>query len=475
MSRRNVARASAPELRAANALPRPGPLIDDRPVGDAEFAAALASLAAFEPAPRLAVAVSGGCDSMALAMLADRWARARGGSIRALIVDHGLRANSAAEAAQTLAWLGALGIAAEILAWTQARPLTRIEESARDARYRLLIDHCRQMGIADLLTAHQADDQAETVAMRLARGSSLEGLAGISGRTEREGVCILRPLLELPRARLAACLCAAGIAWIEDPSNQDLRFERNRWREAMSPELTASLRALARRFGHERAAIERRLAQWLERNVSLDEAGFARVDAGAFAALPGEIAARIAGRLAGTIGGRFYPPRRAGLRRALAQLRGGKDAASGGCLFRRRGQELRVIREFAAIASAGPVEPSARLSWDGRFELTPPVPGWLGPLGRDGWALVKSAIEAAGGSKSALPAAAAWTLPALWDETSGKSRKLLAVPDFLLLKHYGRGSFGPARLLPMETRFVPRHILAPAPFALVLPGEAPIY
>src|ERR1700693_3737439 len=124
------------------------------PLTDAEFAARLDALGPFERAPRLAVAVSGGADSLALALFADAWARARGGRIAALTVDHRLRAASATEARQVGAWLAPRGIVHRTLAWEGPHPESDIQAAARAARYRLLEAWCEEQGILHLLTAH---------------------------------------------------------------------------------------------------------------------------------------------------------------------------------------------------------------------------------------------------------------------------------------------------------------------------------
>jgi tRNA(Ile)-lysidine synthase len=162
--------------------------------------------APFEPAPHIAVAVSGGADSMALALLAARWARQREGRVTGLIVDHGLRPNSAAEAKRVANWLGRRQIDHRILTWRGTKPETGVQTVAREARYGLLIDWCRRHGVLHLLVAHQLEDQAETVVLRLERGSGVDGLAAMPAAIETPWVRILRPLLALTRAELRAFL-----------------------------------------------------------------------------------------------------------------------------------------------------------------------------------------------------------------------------------------------------------------------------
>ena len=168
----------------------------------------MAELGPFEPAPRVAAAVSGGADSMALALLADAWARARGGALLALIVDHGLRAESADEAAATVARLGGRGIATQLLRLGGLAHGTALAERARDARFTVLTQACESAGILHLLLGHHAGDQAETVLMRALGGSGPAGMAGMLPLVETASVRILRPLLSIPTgttARDAGC------------------------------------------------------------------------------------------------------------------------------------------------------------------------------------------------------------------------------------------------------------------------------
>ena len=235
------------------------------PLRPADLETRLARLGPFERPPRLAVAVSGGPDSLALLLLAERWAAARGGSVWALHVDHGLRPESAAEAARLAGWLAARGIPCRILRWPGPRPASRVQATARAVRLALLEEACAQAGILHLLLAHHADDQRETVAMRASRGGAQAGLAGMAAVRETAFVRILRPLLDLPKARLRATLEALGQPWIEDPSNHDPRFERARLRlapDGAGPPLEAVAESGARRAASERdvAALAARIA-----------------------------------------------------------------------------------------------------------------------------------------------------------------------------------------------------------------------
>ncbi len=195
------------------------------------------------PAGPLAVAVSGGADSMALLCLAARWGKR---PLTALTVDHGLRAESAEEARRVKGWAEAQGVPHVTLAWRGEKPKANLQAAARAARYGLLAQWCRDARVEGLLLAHTLDDQAETVLLRLARGSGVNGLAAMAPATRLRGVTLLRPLLGISRARIVATLEALRQPWIEDPSNEDTRFARVRLRKA---------RARARRCrAHRRAA-----------------------------------------------------------------------------------------------------------------------------------------------------------------------------------------------------------------------------
>jgi tRNA(Ile)-lysidine synthase len=284
---------------------------DDRPLDAAAFARLMAPFEPFERAPVVAAAVSGGRDSMALALLAHDWARSRGGKIVGLIVDHGLRAESAAEAAATREVLQGNGCEAVILRWSGAKPRSRVQEAARAARYRLLREECRRRGILHLLLGHHADDQAETVAMRAARQSGPDGLAGMAALLEQPEVRLLRPLLAVARAQLTATLVARDVAWIDDPSNNDPRFERARLRTRVRPSLPAG--------GTDRPGREHHLARAAV-DVLHVEGATAALDRTAFLGLDRDIQPRLLSRVVQAVGGGEHPPRRDRLERAVVRL-----------------------------------------------------------------------------------------------------------------------------------------------------------
>lgn len=342
----------------------------------AAFDGLMAALGPFERPPRLAVAVSGGADSLALSLLADAWARSYGGSVLALTVDHGLRPEAAEEAARVHGWLTARGIEHHTMIWPGGMSAGRdgagnIQARARDARYRLLLDRCRAEGIVHLLLGHHRDDQAETVLMRLGRGSGLYGLSGMAPIAEQPEARLLRPLLPVPRAALEATCRAFDQPWIDDPSNDDARHARVRLR-GLLPALAAEgltgarLAETAARLGRARAASEEAVAILLAEAVTVHPLGFATLHPAPFAEAPEETGLRALARVLACIGGHAFTPRLEGLERALAVL-GAEDLTLAGCrIVRRRGGWL-VCRE--AGRAARPV-PFAAGAWDDRWTWT---------------------------------------------------------------------------------------------------------
>jgi tRNA(Ile)-lysidine synthase len=197
-------------------------------------AAARALSAAFPDRAKILVAVSGGPDSLALLSTSANWAKL--GSERAVYaatVDHGLRVESATEAAYCAQIAASLGLSHETLIWSGQKPATGLQAAAREARYRLLAQEARRLGAGLIATAHHADDQAETVLMRLASGSGIAGLGGMRATSALEELVLVRPFLGLRKATLEALCVGRGLLPIDDPSNADSRFGRGRLRRIM--------------------------------------------------------------------------------------------------------------------------------------------------------------------------------------------------------------------------------------------------
>ncbi|HWA44732.1 MAG TPA: tRNA lysidine(34) synthetase TilS [Hypericibacter adhaerens] len=309
------------------------------------------ALGPFERAPELAVAVSGGSDSLALTLLAARWAEAHGGRIVAITVDHGLRPEAAAEARQVKRWLGERGVRHVTLRWRGPKPVNGLPAAARRARYALLADYCRRHALLHLLLAHQAEDLAETFLIRLGHGSGLVGLAAMAPVAEFDGVRLLRPLLGVGRAALRATLRAESQGWIEDPTNQDMSFERARLR-ARLPQLQAQgidgaeAAATARALGRARARLEDRIAA-LFAHVRLDPAGEARFPRALILDQPRPLALQALAWLLQTVGSQDYPPRGEALERLLAWIQAGpgRGRTLAGCRIQAANGWLRVWPE----------------------------------------------------------------------------------------------------------------------------------
>lgn len=276
---------------------------DDNSPISAEHAKRL--FGALKAVPALVIAVSGGPDSVALMWLMARWRRAlaHGPRLVAVTVDHGLRPQAAGEAREVKRLARTLDLPHRTVRWTGEKPKTGLPAVARAARYRLLADAARRVGATHIVTAHTRDDQAETLLMRLVRGSGIAGLAAMAPIVERDGVVLARPLLNVAKSQLLATLKRAKVSFADDPTNRDPAFTRPRLR-ALLPSLAAeggdarSLARLAARLARANAAVEV-LADGAERYLALktgavaQESGARIIDARAFAALPEEIRLRL--------------------------------------------------------------------------------------------------------------------------------------------------------------------------------------
>ena len=312
----------------------------------ATFEAALGALPDGLLGAPIGLAVSGGSDSLALLVLAHRWAAEQGRVLHAMTVDHGLRREARAEAEAVGDLCQTLGIGHEILRLEGAAPR---QSALRRGRHGALARTIRDRSGHLLLTGHTADDQAETFLMRARQGSGWYGLAGMRALSlspvwpEGQGVFIARPLLGMRREALRDFLRGEGLGWADDPSNDNRAFERVRMRGLLCPKVSRSVPVLSLvdRFLTLRMVEDGAIWRWMTANVRVEAAG---VYVASFAGLPAERAARALGMLLQIAAGRDTAPRGDSLLRLAERLVSEKDfrgATLGGCrIVLRRGRYL---------------------------------------------------------------------------------------------------------------------------------------
>lgn len=356
-----------------------------------------------EAAHPLCIAVSGGGDSMALALLARRWRR----HVLALVVDHALRAESAEEAALTCQRLAALDIPSRQLTLGALKP-GGMQQRAREARFETLEAACVEAGGSVLLVAHHEADQEETLWMRQERGSGLRGLCGMAARTVRGRITLLRPLLGIRPERLRETLRQAGVVWCEDPSNQNRRFRRVQVRQDLTNDERREMHEIRRRACVEQQDMEQRLAESTARHVAWQQEGWLKL---APDALLDPLEDELLGRLIRLVGGQNYAPDC----QAVAALRqAGMGSLGRACLAPLRGREAgwMLYREARNLEEKVPARHGQ--CWDGRWRYLGPdrsdvMIAALGPHRREG---------------RDVPACVLPALPALW-----AGDELIAVPE----------------------------------------------
>ena len=329
----------------------------------------------------IGLAVSGGPDSLALMLLAQRWAAQRAGAPKLIVysLDHGLRPDARAEVSMVLGYAESFGLAARGLAWLGNKPETGLQEAARQARYRIIGEAMKADGATLLLTAHHRGDQAETVLMRLAHGSGVEGLKAMVPLSQVEGVPVFRPLLDVDPSSLAAVVEAEGLVPAQDPSNHDIAYERVRWRKLLPALAAEGLDAAAlSRFAARMAETDAALAQMADAAfaelVTLDGFGAASLPKAALHALSPAIARRLLGRVLNIVGGRQKPRALGQVERLYDQIATGdlpRAATLLGAVVRLKADILSVSREPGrALPEDIVLPPHQGLIWDHRFRIT---------------------------------------------------------------------------------------------------------
>ena len=404
---------------------------------------------------RLGVAISGGGDSTALLIIAMRWANEHGHTIIAATVDHGLRTQSAAEAKTVATLCARLDIPHEILRAGNLRQAGgNLSAAAREARFALLADWAIAHDLCAVLLGHTVDDQAETVLMRLARGSGAEGLSAMQAGSHRSGMLWLRPMLGVGCEALRAVLRAEKIGWIEDPTNEDTRFDRVKARQALAylAPLGIDADGLARtalRLQRQRRVLERAMDELARRARRWGRLGEAWLDCAAMAGDEPDTAMRLLADTLVRVSGADYRPRFRALSRIFDVVMPGQGVPTtlSGCLIRPGASTTLICREPAAC---GPPQLLAgyRTVWDRRWRvvLTGAWPGSarLSALGEPGLAGLRAHAGSGDWTPcenwASAPRVVRLTTPAIWLDDEAGTPVLVAAPlaDFLDLRQISR-------------------------------------
>ena len=330
-------------------------------------------------ASRIGIAVSGGADSLALMLLLRAWAKTSEKKLIVYTLDHQLRDEAASECAEVARLADALGLESRLLKWAGDKPSSGVPAAARRARYRLISEAMALDYTEVLTTGHHLQDQAETLLMRLSHGSGIGGLGGMSVLCEVENVCVCRPLLGVDKHVLETCVRMAGIVPVEDPSNQDRKYERTRWRNVLVTLADQGLSAdrfgeLAKRAERADTALERYARPALERLATYTSFGMVELSRPELRNLPEEIALRIMRALIDWAGAGSRPYALAPVEALTSHVRGDdvlKPTTLGGCLIRARREVIEIMRESARVSSAPQVlAPGETLIWDRRFSIS---------------------------------------------------------------------------------------------------------
>ena len=310
---------------------------------------------------------------MALLHLMHVFCASQGSKLHAVTVDHGLRAEAAEEANLVQRFCASLDVPHDTLRWDDWDGRGNLQSVARDARYHHMSVWAKERGIDTITLGHTADDQAETVLMRLARRSGVDGLAGIPERTTREDVTWVRPLLAASREELREYLRSEQIGWIEDPSNENLTFDRIKARKALThlADLgidVEGLSVVAQNMSKARAALDQE-TYIAARDIAHVDAGAVVFDDRDLQLLPDEIQRRLLVQAVNWISGQRYPARRGAVSNMLSGLRKGQAGTADGVHACRVKGQIWVFRELNAVDKLHTAPDDL---WDDRWRISPP-------------------------------------------------------------------------------------------------------
>ena len=381
-----------------------------------------------EQPARLGIAVSGGGDSTALLHCLADCGKTTRVALYAVTVDHGLRDDAAPEIRSVARLCKSLEIPHDVRNWTGWNGKGNLQDAARRARYGLIADWAAENAIADVALGHTLDDQAETVLMRLARGSGVDGLSGMARSRSAHGIRWLRPLLGIRRADLREYLQENGVTWSEDPSNEDVKFERIKTRAALktleSLGITAArLADTASRMADVRQALDQSTYAAAQ-NIANVAAGAVHLQLDGLFQLPAETRRRLLVHSLCWVASADYPPRHAALSELEIALAARNTTTLHGCLITCESDRCFITRELAAVAHLS-VSPDR--IWDNRWRLTGPVKSGqlIRVLGENGLKYCPNWRE------TGLERAVVLASPAVW-----KNEEIVAAPVAGLSNHW---------------------------------------
>jgi tRNA(Ile)-lysidine synthase len=374
-----------------------------------------------QKAEKIAIAVSGGADSMCLTHLLAGWCKENNVELHALIVDHGLRAESSQEAESVKLFLISEGISTHILKWKNAKPKSDIQNQARIARYNLLTQHCKEHSIKHLFVAHTLNDQAETILMRIIRGSGIDGISGMAPKTTLGCITILRPLLKIDRNQIEQHLLNVGWPWVNDPSNLNHKYDRikvrsilnNYEKEFKNQDLYKRLSLLAQNARTTKKYLSKRVNIAWKKYISINELNYLEVDNAVYN-LPQEIKQRLFVRAFKYLNPKANTPRLCSLTRAITELRVLTSTTKTlmGCLAQKSTERTTICLEFGKNPLTLDLKINEVNIWY-NFKIIVSKEGLVAkPLGKNGWEYLK---ELGFTKKPKTPIAAIHSMLSIYD------------------------------------------------------------
>jgi len=387
---------------------------------------------------KIAIAVSGGVDSMVLMNLAKESDFLNDKNVFILVVDHGLRAESKQEAKFVKNEAKKLGFPTRILKWKGSKPNKRIQEEARNKRYSLLINFCRENNINNLYLAHHLDDQIETFLFRMFRGSGLQGLTSFSSSYERNGLTLIRPLIDTPKSELISYARRKKINWVEDPSNENQKYDRVKLRKVLpliykegfdKKVFLKSVKKL--RLANQ--ALDQITKEFVLQYVIINKNISVFIKKELFLTAPEDVQLRV---LQNTIrifsGERYYSPNYLKILNLMNWARNDNDISAktlGGTIFRKRKGGLILYKEVKKLNDIKPIKlsKSKYKAWDNRFliKINKSVKGEISYLGNEGVKILKSKKILGKKGFNGIPLTALYSIPAMWD-----GKRLISAPFF---------------------------------------------